>query len=80
MSRILSGKVVSDASDKTIVVQTQRRKTHPIYDKRYLVTKKLHAHDAKNEAKKGDKVEIIEVKPISKHKSWALHKVLEKQT
>lgn len=62
------GIVVSDAMDKTIVVAVQTLKTHPKYLKKYMSTKKYKVHDAENKFKKGDKVEFIECKPISKDK------------
>ena len=68
--RILEGKVVSDKSDKTIVVEVKRRFVHPFYGKVISRSKKYHAHDEKNKFKKGDLVKIIESKPISKLKSW----------
>ena len=70
--RKLSGTVVSDKSDKTIVVKVQRRFKHPIYSKFVTKTKKYHAHDADNAAKIGDTVTIIESKPYSKLKKWEL--------
>jgi len=78
MSRKLSGIVTSDAQDKTIVVTVTTRKTHPIYGKSYLVSKKIAAHDPENEAKKGDKVIIAESKPISKKKSFVLDTIAER--
>jgi small subunit ribosomal protein S17 len=78
MSRVLQGKVVSTRMEKTIVVAIERRKTHPIYKKSYLVTTRFQAHDAKGEAGLGDIVEIIETKPISRHKHFMLNKVIEK--
>lgn len=77
MSKILTGIVTSDAQDKTIVVTVTRRKTHPVYGKQYTVTTKFQAHDEKNEAHIGDKVELIETRPISKHKSFRLNKIIE---
>ena len=68
--RILKGKVVSDKSNKTIVVEVKRTFTHPFYGKVISRSKKYHAHDEKNKFKKGDVVKIIESKPISKLKSW----------
>lgn len=79
MSRKLIGTVVSDVQDKTIVVKTERRVTHPIYRKQYTVSKKYQAHDEKNEAILGDKVSIVEVRPISKHKTFKLEAVLERK-
>jgi len=77
MSKKLVGIVNSDVQDKTIVVTVTRRVTHPIYGKQYTVSKKFQAHDEKNEAHVGDRVEIVETRPISKHKSFRLEKVLE---
>lgn len=77
MATVLTGKVVSDSVDKTIVVEVDRSKTHPIYKKRYTESRKITAHDDKNQAKLGDMVEISEVKPISKTKKFTLTKVVE---
>jgi small subunit ribosomal protein S17 len=68
--RVLQGVVISDASDKTIVVNVERRFKHPLLQKIIRRTKKYHAHDEKNEFKVGDKVRIEECKPISKKKTW----------
>ena len=73
--RILQGEVVSNKSDKTIVVKVQRKFRHPFYRKIISRSKKYHAHDEKNKFKEGDKVRIIESKPISKLKTW---QVIEK--
>lgn len=70
--RKLRGTVVSDATDKTIVVKVQRRFKHPIYSKFVNKTKKYHAHDEANTAKVGDVVTIIESRPHSKLKKWEL--------
>ncbi len=77
MARKLTGVVMSDVQDKTITVAVSRSVTHPVYGKRYTVTKKFAAHDEKNEAHIGDKVEITETRPVSKRKSFALSKVIE---
>lgn len=77
MARRLVGTVTSDKQDKTIVVTVQRRKTHPIYQKTFTVSKKFQAHDEKGKAKVGDRVEIIETIPLSKNKRFKLVKVLE---
>lgn len=66
------GIVISDKMDKTIVVAIRTMKTHPKYLKKYLSTKKYKVHDPENKFKKGDAVEFIQCKPISKDKS---HKV-----
>tara|TARA_B100001029_G_C14591086_1_gene199042 strand:+ start:26 stop:256 length:231 start_codon:yes stop_codon:yes gene_type:complete len=68
--KVLEGIVVSDKSDKTIVVEVKRKFQHPFYGKIISRSKKYHAHDEKNKFKKGDLVKIIESKPISKLKTW----------
>jgi len=70
--RILQGTVVSDKTDKTIVVEVERRYTHPLYKKVVRRSKKYHAHDETNSAKVGDRVRIQETAPISKTKRWRL--------
>ena len=69
---IPKGKVVSDKSNKTIVVEVSRRFVHPIYKKVMTTYKKYHAHDEKNKSKVGDIVSIVESKPISKLKRWTV--------
>jgi len=80
MAKTFVGTVSSAASDKTIVVTVNTSKTHPLYRKQYTVSKKFMAHDEKSEAQVGDKVSIIETRPLSKRKRFALTKVLEKAT
>ena len=70
--RRLKGTVVSDKSDKSIVVLVQRRFKHPIYSKFVTKSKKYHAHDSENKAKNGDTVTLIESRPFSKLKKWEL--------
>lgn len=77
MAKKIVGVVSSDVRDKTITVTVTRRETHPLYGKQYTVSRKFTAHDEKNEAKKGDRVEITEVRPISKTKTWTLNRVIE---
>lgn len=77
MARTLSGEVQSTKSNKTIVVAVRTRKTHPVYKKQYSVTKRFMAHDEKNEAKEGDKVIIVESRPISARKRFTLLKITE---
>lgn len=72
----LTGVVTSDKMDKTIVVEVTIKKRHPLYEKVVRQRKKYMAHDEGNEAKIGDHVEIIESKPYSRHKRWALVSVL----
>lgn len=71
------GTVVSDKNDKTIIVNVETAKTHPIYNKRFKSTKKYHTHDAKNEAQIGDVVEIIETRPLSALKRFRLLKIVK---
>ena len=68
--RTLDGVVVSDKSDKTVVVLVKRKYSHPLFDKVMTASKKYHAHDEKNKFKIGDKVKIVESRPISKKKRW----------
>ncbi len=70
-----TGIVVSDKMDKTVVVKVDRLKIHPIYRKKYKVSKKYKAHDEENKFKEGDKVMLIETKPISKEKKWIAKEV-----
>jgi len=77
MAKKIVGKVTSDKQDKTIVITSTRRQTHPLYGKQYTVNTKYIAHDEKNEANVGDTVEIVETRPISKRKSFTLDRVLE---
>lgn len=77
MAKKFTGIVKSDVQDKTCVVTVSRRVTHPIYGKRYMVSRTIQAHDEKNEAKKNDLVEIEETRPISKHKAFKLVRVVE---
>ncbi|GHU05842.1 30S ribosomal protein S17 [Betaproteobacteria bacterium] len=76
--RTLIGRVVSDKMDKTVTVLVERRVKHPMYDKIIARSRKYHAHNDGNQAKAGDLVEIQEARPISKTKSWAVIKLLEK--
>lgn len=78
MAKTIIGIVSSNKTDKTIVVTVQERKTHPLYRKQYTVSKKFMAHDEKNEAQPGDKVSIVETRPISARKRYSLSKILEK--
>jgi len=78
MASKVTGIVTSDVADKTITVSVTSRETHPIYGKQYSVTRKYAAHDENNESKVGDKVVIVETRPISKRKSFKLDAILEK--
>jgi small subunit ribosomal protein S17 len=78
MARTLTGTVSSDKGNKTIVITIAVRKTHPIYKKQYTVNNKFMAHDEKNEAKVGDRVVIVETRPLSARKRFALQKIVER--
>jgi small subunit ribosomal protein S17 len=77
MAKSITGVVSSDKADKTIVIVVRERKTHPLYRKQYTVSKKFIAHDENNEAKVGDKVVIVETRPISKRKSFKLVSIVD---
>jgi small subunit ribosomal protein S17 len=78
MAKTIIGIVSSNKTDKTIVVTVQTRKTHPIYRKQYSVSSKFMAHDEKNEAEVGDKVAIVETRPLSARKRHTLERIIEK--
>jgi len=72
------GMVVSNKMDKTIVVAIEDNVKHPVYGKIIKRTLKVHAHDANNECTIGDRVEIMETRPLSKTKRWRLVQIIEK--
>jgi small subunit ribosomal protein S17 len=76
--KVRQGTVISAAGDKTCVVEIKERKSHPVYGKMMTRTKKFHAHDEANAAGVGDKVTIMETRPISKLKRWRLVDIVEK--
>ena len=78
MAHTLIGTVTSEKRDKTITVSIVNRETHPLYRKQYTKTRKYIAHDEKNEAHVGDRVQIAMSRPISKTKAYTLVKIIEK--
>lgn len=76
--KVRQGIVVSSAGDKTCVVEVEDRKRHPLYGKMMTVSKKLHAHDENNETGVGDRVTIMETRPLSKLKRWRLVEIVDK--
>ena len=76
--KVYTGVVVSNASDKTIVVEIEERKKHPLYGKMITMTNKLHAHDEENAAGVGDTVSVMSTRPLSKMKRWRLVEIIEK--
>jgi len=77
--KVREGLVVSDKMDKTVVVAVETRKVHPLYKKAIKVTKKYKAHDENNACKIGDKVKIVETRPLSKGKSWRVTEIMSKK-
>jgi len=78
IKRTLIGRVVSDKMDKTVTVLVERKVKHPMYGKVMVRSKKYHAHNDGNTAKAGDLVEIVETRPVSRTKTWAVTSVLQK--
>jgi small subunit ribosomal protein S17 len=72
------GIVVSDKMDKTITIAIERKVSHPIYKKYFKKTTKLMAHDEKSECRVGDKVKVMETRPLSKNKRWRMVEIVEK--
>ena len=72
------GTVVSDKMQKTVVVAIERRFPHPLYGKMVTRTKKFKAHDEENSAKVGDRVRIMETRPLSKQKRWRVVEIVER--
>jgi small subunit ribosomal protein S17 len=75
--KVLVGRVLSNRMDKTVVVQVERRKRHRLYGKVLTTRRKYKAHDADNACQIGDVVQIVESRPLSKEKRWAVTQVLE---
>ena len=78
LRKIRVGKVVSNKMDKTIVVAIEDHVRHPMYNKIVKRTVKIHAHDAENACTVGDKVAVMETRPLSKTKRWRLVEIIEK--
>jgi small subunit ribosomal protein S17 len=76
--KVRTGRVISKAGDKTIVVGIERLMQHPLYGRVVRRSKKLHVHDEINDANVGDFVEIMETRPLSKLKHWRLVRVIER--
>lgn len=78
LRKTMIGTVTSDKMDKTITVSVEQNESHPIYKKTVKKTYKLKAHDENNECKVGDRVEVMETRPLSKDKRWRLVRIVEK--
>jgi len=77
--KVREGSVVSDKMDKTVVVAVETRKVQPLYKKAIRFTKKYKAHDENNACKIGDKVKIVETRPLSKGKRWRVTEIMSKR-
>jgi small subunit ribosomal protein S17 len=78
VQKVLQGRVVSDKMKKTIVVEIQHRKLHRLYKKYLTRTKRIKAHDEKNDCRIGDTVRIVDSRPLSKEKRWRLLEIVER--
>jgi small subunit ribosomal protein S17 len=78
MRKVLSGKIVSDKMDKTVVVAVESLVRHPLYQRTIRRTKKFKAHDEENSCRIGDKVRMMETRPLSKEKRWRIIEILER--
>lgn len=74
--KTLTGRVVSNKMDKTVVVEVQRMRRHPLYEKVMRKTTRLMAHDEENACQVGDLVSVIETRPLSRHKRWVVKEIL----
>jgi len=79
MRKVQIGKVVSDKMDKTVVVAIETLVRHPLYGKTVKRTKKFKAHDEENSCRVGDKVRVMETRPLSKEKRWRVVEILERE-
>ena len=77
-NRTLTGRVISNAMDKTITVLVERRVKHPLYGKFMRRSTKVHVHDEDNQCNVGDTVTVVQSRPLSKTKSWRLLEILER--
>ena len=78
LRKVMTGTVVSNKMDKTVVVAVETSEKHKIYGKVQKRTYKLKAHDEKNECQEGDKVKVMETRPLSKDKRWRVVEIVEK--
>ena len=78
LRKVMVGTVVSDKMDKTVVVAVKTSVSHPMYGKTVKRTYKLKAHDENNECQTGDKVKVMETRPLSKDKRWRVVEIMEK--
>jgi small subunit ribosomal protein S17 len=78
LRKVRVGRVVSDKMDKTVVIAVESLVRHPLYQKTIRQTKKVKAHDAENSCRVGDKVKIMETRPLSKEKRWRVIEIIER--
>lgn len=79
LKRTLVGTVVSDKMDKTVVIESSRLVKHPVYKKRIKKRARFKAHDKDNQCKVGDRVLVVESRPLSKEKRWKVREILEER-
>ena len=79
IKKTIEGVVISDKMDKTVVVESRRLVKHPVYKKLVKRRSRYKAHDEKNQCKIGDRVLIVETRPLSKHKRWRVRQVVEER-
>ncbi len=77
--KVRVGQVLSDKMDKTVVVQVESHRSHPLYRKTMVVRRRYKAHDEQNQARVGDLVRIVEARPMSKEKRWRLVEILRRR-
>jgi small subunit ribosomal protein S17 len=77
--KVREGLVVSNKMDKTVVVAVETKKVHPLYKKAVKVTQKYKAHDENNDCKIGNKVKIVETRPLSREKRWRVAEIMSKK-
>ena len=80
VKKVREGRVCSDKADKTIVVTVERRVRHPLYGKEIRLSSKIHVHDEENQAKMGDRVRVMETRPLSRLKRWRLVDIISKSS
>lgn len=76
--KVRVGTVVSDKMDKTVVVTVERLEAHPLYGRRVKQTRRLKAHDEENKCRVGDRVRVVETRPLSRDKRWRVAEILER--
>lgn len=76
MSQSMTGTVISTHGDKTAIIKVVRHAVHPIYKKRFTISKNYHVHDPENKTAMGDLIQVKQIKPVSRHKRWQYDKTV----